>query len=275
MLNQNIKSNGMLVAALFLTTLLLVHPVRALIADYSYGSVETLLDDPATEVRDTLDISAETMPAYLHAIDALEKTAALVPSKALYHKALSALYFRIGAWTDDMEGFGEPLPAGALAKNAAFQKAWECLSAAVGLEPLNPDYHLALGRLTEAMGLPSSSREYEAAAQIAPHNAGLRYAVAMRYLLSGRKAEALKHAEALAAMDDSYLVPESSAKQLTLERRTPAYLSAVTNSYLMKALELGWRASNKDIGIVRNMVPTGEEAWEVWRLFRERQGLDG
>jgi len=264
----------MLAAALFLTALLLVHPVRALLAACYYGSVETLLDDPATEVRDTLDISAETMPAYLHAIDALEKAAALVPSKALYHKALSELYFRIGAWTDAMEGLGEQVPPGALARDDAYQKALACLNAATALEPLNPDHHLALGHLAEAMGLPSSSREYEAAAQIAPHNAGLRYAVAMRYLLSGRKAEALKHAEALAAMDDSYLVPESPAKQLTLERRTPAYLSAVTNSYLMKALELGWRASNKDIGVVRNLVPAGDEAWEVWRIFRERNGLD-
>lgn len=275
MRNHTTKSNIILIAGLLLTALLLVHPVRALLAAYYYGSIDALLDDRSTEFRDTLGISAETMPAYLQSIDAMETAAAILPSKALYQKGLSELYFRLGAWTGAMEGLGEHVPPGAMARDDAYQKALACLTRAVNLEPLNPDFHLALGHLAEAMGLPSSGDEYEAAAHVAPHNAGLRYAVAMRYLLSGRKNEALEHAEALAAMDDSYLVLYSPMKELILERRTPAYIAKMENSYLMKALELGWRASNQDVAVVRNMVPTGDEAWEVWRLFRERKGLDG
>jgi len=273
MLNHKTKSNFMLVVALLLTALLPAYPVRALLADYYYGRMESILDDPETEFRDALGISAETIPVYLSAIGALEKAVALAPSKTRYRKALFELYFKLGAWAGAMEGLGELLPPGALTKNEAFQIALDCLTTATALEPLNPDFHLALGQLAEAMGLPSSAAEYEAAVHIAPHNSGLRYAVAMRYLLSGRNKEALEHAEALAAMDDSYVVPESPAKQLILERRATTYISLLENSYLMKALELGWRASNKDVAAVRNLVPTGDEAWEVWRLFRERKGL--
>jgi hypothetical protein len=96
----------------------------------------------------------------------------------------------------------------------------------------------------------------------------------MRYLLMGKKDEALEHARALAAMDDSYLLPESPQKELMLEQRHPAYLSMLANSYLFKSLEITWRASDKDIVVVKNMVPLDREARGVLRLFLEGKGIE-
>ena len=269
------KRRLLITAALIGATLLLIYPCRALLAEYYYNRVAGILDDPATEHRDVADISAETMPQYREAIASLERAAALAPARAAYLKVLAELYVRLGTWAGVMKGMDEPLPADALSKAEAFEKAMNCLKTAVFLEPLNPDYRLALGQLYDMAGDPASSeREYKAAVLAASHNAALRYSVAMRYLLMGKKDEALEHARALAAMDDSYLLPESPRKELMLEQRPPAYLSMLANSYLFKSLEIAWRASDKDIVVVKNMVPLDREAREVLRLFLEGKGIE-
>ncbi len=262
-------------AALIVTALLLVYPCRSLIAEYYYGRVPSLLDDPATDYRDTVDISEETMPQYREAIASLENASSLMPSRSIYFKSLAELSARIGNWTGAMNEMNEPLPAEATSKAEALEKAMHCLKTAVTLEPLNADYHLALGRLYDSIADPASAeQEYKTAVLAAPHNAALRYSVAMRYLLMGKKDEALEQARVLAAMDDSYVVLDSLRKRFMAERRTPEYLAVLYKSYLFKSFEITWRASGKDFNMVKKTVPDNEDAHEAWRLFLEGKGID-
>ena len=113
-----------------------------------------------------------------------------------------------------------------------------------------------------------------AAVHAAPRNAALRYAVAAQYLLKGKKKEALEHASALAGMDDSYMLPDSINKTLTMERQPPEYRAFLSRSFLFKAFEIAWRASDKDISLVKTMVPSNDDAQEVLRLFLEMKGVE-
>jgi tetratricopeptide (TPR) repeat protein len=272
---NNGRRRLLITAALLGMALLLIYPCRALLADYYYNRAAGILNDPATEFRDVVDISAETMPAYREAIAALEKASSLMPSRSIYYKALAELHVQLGKWSETMMDMNEPLPGGAPSKAEAIEKARNCLMAAVSLEPLNPDYHLALGQLYDMTGdFVSSEREYKAAVLAAPHNAALRYSVAMRYLLMGEKEKALEHARALAVMDDSYLIPGTPRKQFMMERRTPEYLAILSGSYLYKSFEITWRASDKDVSMVNKTVPGNEDARDVLRLFVEWKGID-
>jgi len=64
-----------------------------------HRQVPDILDDETTERLDVMPISERTMPAYLTAICALQKTAAVFSSRSLYQMALSDLYNRLGKWS--------------------------------------------------------------------------------------------------------------------------------------------------------------------------------
>jgi hypothetical protein len=268
------KRRFFLCAALFATALAAIHPCRNLLASYYYHRAAAVLDDPATGERDVVDISAETMPVYRESIGAILRAEALAPARSLYCKALADVYLRMGRWSAAMESVGLPLPAGAITGNDGCRQALADLRRAVALEPANPDLHLALARVYASEGERGpSERELQAAVQAAPVNSALRYEIAVHCLLRGEKNEALEHAQALAAFDDSYLLPDSPRKRFLMERRTPGYRALLAGSYLFKALEIGWRASGKNADIVRRMVPPGDEAQQVWQLFEEWKGL--
>jgi tetratricopeptide (TPR) repeat protein len=248
---------------------------RDLVADHYYGRVAGILDDKATEELDLKPISESSMPDYIEAVRSLKTASSLVPSRSAALKALSDLYARLGRWAETMESLNAPLPAAALSKKDAFENAITYLQRAVSLEPTNPDYHLALGELYETARRDATraDAEFVKAMEAFPINEPARYAVAMHYLLTGRKAEALNQARLLARLDDSYIIPESPKKTYMIERRPPAYLSMLYNSYLFRALEIAWRVS-KDSDVIRGIAPDTPDAREVLQAFMEWKGID-
>lgn len=264
-----------ILSIVLITIILLSFPARALMADYYYSRGYRILDDSSTEHRDVKAVSGDTMASYKEAIKSLNKAAAIVPSKSAYYKALSDIYAKLGRWAENMDAVNEPLPADALSGKEAFQAAIKYLNKAVSLEPANPDYHFALGRLYDATAgnRPYSDNEFQRALKAYPVNAPLRYAVARHYLLTGKNGEALEQARILARIDGSYIAPDSIAKKLMSERRTPDYLSRLYNSYLFGALEIAWRVSG-DADVVKGMAPDNPDAREVVRLFLEWKGIE-
>jgi len=258
-----------IIAALVLLALILLSfPVRDLAAGYFYSRVAGILDDEATEGRDVLPISEKAMPAYLEAIASLQTAAAIAPSRALYQGAIADLYTRLGKWSETMQSFKASLPAGAPTGRGAADKALFHLKRAVTLEPINPDYHLALGRLYDSdRGDPNlAAGELRKAVDAYPVNAPLRYSVAMQHLLSGRKGDALEQARLLAKLDDSYILSNPELKTDMIERQTPGYLSMLAGSYLYSAFEIAWRAS-RDPEVVKGIAPDHPDAARVVQLF--------
>ncbi|MDI6726174.1 MAG: O-antigen ligase family protein [Smithellaceae bacterium] len=258
---------------LLLAVVMLSFPVRDLAADYRYRQVSRILDDKTTEGLDALPISESSMPAYLAAIESLKKAAALSPTNALYQRAQSDIYDRLGKWSEAMLSLNSPIPAGAPSKKEAAEKALSHLKKAISLEPTNPDYHLALGKMYDWGGEPGpAEKALKKTAAAYPVNAPLRYTLAMHYLLTGRKGDALEQARTLAKIDDSYVMRESRQKDYTMERQTPGYLSWLSRSYLYSALEIAWRVS-RDPQVIRGIAPDNRDASQVVELFVELRGL--
>jgi tetratricopeptide (TPR) repeat protein len=269
------KFKFLIIAAITLSALaMLSFPVRDLAADHFYHRVSAILDDEATEGLDVLPISDKAMPAYLEAIASLRTAAAIAPTRALYQAAIADLYTRLGKWAETMQAFNAPLPVGMPTGRDAAAKALFHLKRAVKLEPTNPDYHLALGKLydTDAGDPNLAAGELRKAVDGYPVNAPLRYAAAMQHLLSGRKGDALEQARILAKIDDSYIIrdPERSADMI--ERQTPGYLSRVTGSYLYSALEIAWRVS-KDPEVVKGIAPATPDAARLVKIFLEARKI--
>jgi tetratricopeptide (TPR) repeat protein len=165
------------------------------------------------------------------------------------------------------------MPASALSKKGTSEKALFHLKKAISLEPTNPDYHLALGKLYDAGGEPDQAeKELKKAAAAYPVNAPLRYSLAMHYLLTGRKGDALKQARILAKIDDGYILRKSLQKSYVMERQSPGYLSLLSNSYLYSALEIAWRVS-RDTQVIRGIAPDTPEASQVVQLFMEKRNI--
>ncbi|MEI6262716.1 MAG: tetratricopeptide repeat protein [Deltaproteobacteria bacterium] len=123
--------------------------------------------------------------AYFAAVDALQKAAAIAPSRALYQSALADLYSRLGKWSEVMQSLNAAIPDNAISPAEGSDKALFHLQRAVALEPTQPDVHLALGQLYDSRGEPGpASEELNKAASAFPVNAPLRYAIALHYLTS-------------------------------------------------------------------------------------------
>ena len=220
--------------ALLVAGLLISLPVRAFFADRDYRLSTSL--GPLTR---------ETFPDYLMAAGSLRRATALAPSRPAYHRALADVFARMGVWATTMQGLGVPLPAGVMSGKEALAIAVREMTAAVRLEPMNSEYHLALGRLHAASGdAPRAGDEFGKAAKSLPGNAPLRQAVAAAYLSIGNRAAALEHATALARMDVSYLP---------------------------KALEIADGAGADD-ATLRAMVPGNEASRGVLEDFKKNKG---
>ena len=257
----------LIAAILLLAFVMLSFPVRDLAADYYYRRASGFLDDETTEDLDVMPISEKSMPAYFAAVAALQKAAALAPSRSLYQRALSDLYNRLGKWSEIMQSLNAPLPADALSPRDASEKVLFHLRRAVALEPAHPDVHLALGLLYDNRGDPGpASEEFRKAATAYPVNAPLRYALAIHYLTSGRKGDALEQARLLAKTDDSYIIADSAKKAYILERQPPEYIAMLTRSYLYGALEIAWRVS-ADFEVVKGISPDTPDAAPVLQWF--------
>jgi tetratricopeptide (TPR) repeat protein len=238
---QKIKFSAL--AALIVTALLIVSPIRSLLADCYYRRAVALIEVSPHADKDDGAITGLTMPKYLKAINSLETASALAPSNSIYPKALSELYLRLGLWAGAMEAMNAPLPAGSLSSKEAYEQARTSLNAAVTLEPSNPDYHYALGCLHDLMDINSGLSEKELARAVAayPVNAPIRYAVAMEHVKSGRIGDALEQARALAKIADNEF-------------------------YLLRAFEIAWKTTN-DPEVVKGIAPDTPEAEELADRF--------
>jgi len=255
--------------------ILLYIPVRVLIADHYYARVAGILDDPETEGLDVRPLLPETLPSFLEAIRSLETARYFSPSRALYPKALSELYSRLGRWAEAMELLNAPLPKTAIPKNEAFEKAFYYLRKAVSLEPANADFHLALGHHYDTV-LKDTARaeeEYQKAVAAFPVSVAVRSAVAARYLQSNRKGDALEQARMIAALDDSYILEDSPQKTYIIQRRTDDYMRMLYSSYLFRALDIAWGITN-DPRVVSGITPNTPDAHEVLKAFMEWKGIE-
>lgn len=260
--------------AFALVCLLAVLPLRTLVATVLYGAATRVLDDTTTEGLDVVPVSEESLPAYNKALTLLGRAASWDPGNAAYPKALSDLYLRLGTWTEIMEGIGEKLPEGMLPGKEAQARAETLLKKAIDLEPANPDYHLALGQWYAGTGRTAYEQELQRAVELYPENSPLRFAAAMQYLLVKENAKALEQAKILAARDDSYILLNARVRELQREHRTEFYRAFLAKSYLFQAMEITWRATNKDVSAVKSMVPDNPDAREAVQLFFELKGVE-
>jgi O-Antigen ligase len=208
------------ITILLLGTLRLYFPSTSFMADYHYGQIGRILDDPATDYLDLKPLLPASLPDYLAALHAAEKAQALEPTRALYAATVAEQYTRLGRWAAALKLPDTPLPAGVPERDHSFRQAERYLQSAIGLEPTNPDYHLALADIYEVYRKDpvKVDTELKLAAAAFPFNGAVRNAVAMHYLLADQKYEALEQARLLAKNDDSYLLNESPQKAYTLER---------------------------------------------------------
>ena len=253
---------------IFFFALLLYFPVTSFLADYNYGQVSRILDDPLTDYQDRKPLMTATLPDYLAALRAAQRANNLEPAYALYAATVAEHYTRLGRWAAALELPETPLP------DHSFQEAERYLRVAIRLEPTNPDYHLALADIYEVyrQDVLKVDAELKLAAEAFPFNGAVRNAVAMHYLLAGRKEEALSQARLLAKNDDSYLLNESPQKAETLESMPQWYLNMIYRSYLFNALEIAWRIA-RDPALLESMAPDTPEGQLVLDEFLDSKGI--
>lgn len=251
---------------------LLYFPVMTFSSDYYHGKAVRLLDDPNTPYQDVLPISEKTIGNYNAALKSLKKAASINPFISAYPAELGGLYAKLEKWIKIMEGISAPVPAEAVKKEEAYRNATRYIRKAVSLEPTNPWYHLSLGQLYETGNNPEmADKELKRAVISAPANIDLRYSVAIQYLLTGKSGDALEQARNIAALDTSYLPPDSIRGALMSEMMTDSYLSMIYNSYLFKALEIAWRGT-RDPDVVKGITPDNPDAKKAVSLFLESKG---
>lgn len=258
----------------FLAIWTLSFPVRDLAADHYYRKINDILDDPATLDRDVLAISEKTLPAYRAAIASLHRAAAIVPSRARYQFALGDLYSRMWKWSAIMRNLNAPLPVMEFSFQDTAEQAMTHLQHASTLEPTNPDIHLALGKLyaSAIKDMRRSTDELKKAEHAFPHNAPLRYVLAMHYRMSGNIPEALAQARALAGIDDTHILPESIGKADMLRHQPPEYIAMLKRSYLYHALNIA-RDLTGDPDVIRSMTPATPDAEAVCSLVLDAMHL--
>jgi tetratricopeptide (TPR) repeat protein len=257
--------------ALTSLSILFVLSARTIIGTYYHNKIQGILDDRSSEENITLkDLSEDTVPAYLEAIGILERTIYFDPSRALYRKALSDIYDRIGSWSENMELMNAPLPAGAPVSKETSEHAIASIREAITRQPTNPDNHLAYGHLLLKINKIDDARsEYGKSVNAYPNNSALRYAVALEYLAGVMNADAMMQAKELAWIDDSYMTMNADKKQPIHEQRATSYLNRLYGSYLFKAFEIVWRTSGSNMDVVRSIVPNNNGALDAFELFAE------
>ena len=263
-------------AALVAVLLVLVHPCRTLLAAVYSSRAADALYDPDPNNAAVLSISGENMPAYLSAVTLRKKAIALYPGHPEYLKALADIYLRMGQWADTMENLGASLPQGMPLKQEAYEVSKQLLMEAISIEPTNSDLHLAVAQYySMSQGYSTvADQELRKAVQASPGNTELRYAVAMQYLLMGMNQQALEHARVLARIDDSYLLSPSVRNKFVAEMKTSEYMRHLSQSYLFKAYEIAWRASEMNISVIGLMTTDVSETLAVQQLFLESKGVE-
>ncbi|MBI5887867.1 MAG: O-antigen ligase family protein [Deltaproteobacteria bacterium] len=274
------RRRAALTALTVICTLGLVYlPVKGLLAEHYHAKAYNILDDKTTGQMDIKGVSKETLPDYAAAIRSLETAIALSPSRADYYKDLSSLQAMLAAQADAMESAGARIDGAGLSRPDSYKKAIAYMKEAIRMEPSNPDYHFSLGKLYAETGSSAdlSDGEFKAALAAYPVNAPLRFAAAMHYLLGNRPEDAIKEARILAEIDDSYVIGDPEKRAFEMETNALGYRARLSQSFLAMAFEIVWRASNKDLTVVKAIIPapdTHPQADDVFQIFLEAKGLD-
>jgi tetratricopeptide (TPR) repeat protein len=250
-----LKNKYISVAAIGVAALLLIFPLRAVVGSYYYQRTFSLLLDSSNGREVVPPVTRETLPKYAAAIQSLETARSLVPSNAIYHKAVSELYAKLAIWAMVLEGLNVELPPAAPTSKQSFEKAEAAVKTAIRLEPTNPDHHIALAGLYDLMDKLSglSEKELARAIQAYPVNAALRHAVALQHLNAGRPGDALEHARTLAKIEG-------------------AAVPGPNKTWLFNAFEIAWRAT-KDVQVVQGMAPDDPESLRVLREYLKWKGI--
>lgn len=256
--------------------LLTVLSMRAFLGAYQYSRVTGILDDRSSDGSITImDLSEETISAYLEAVGTLERAIFYDPSRAHYRKALSDIYARIGSWAETMEFMQATLPEGTPRSKVALERAATNIREAIRRQPTNPDNHLSYGHMAlDAKSSDITRSEYQKAVNAYPKSSAVRYSVTMEYLAAGMKDDALVQANVLARIDDSYKMPDSYKVQMAVGRRTTFFVQRLSGSYLFRAFEVIWRTSHKDVDRLRDAVPDSDEARDALELFLDAKGIE-
>ena len=259
---------------LFVTAVLLLHPLRVLFAGFYYSSAMRALDESEDWGIRIKELTVESVQDYLHSVALLESASEYQPSNPLYHYSSGDLYLRLYKWLSLLESLGVELNSVELTIEDAFRHANVALTRAITLEPTNPDYHLTLARLEmEPLGdSVLAEKELQRAVEVSPLSAPIRYKVVMEHLLAGNNGFALEHARALATMSGKYTVP-SHIRGTQREESYP-FMShrSMFKSYLFAAFEAAWRASG-DPEVVMGIAPENPYANEALALFFEWRGI--
>jgi tetratricopeptide (TPR) repeat protein len=222
---------------------------------------------------DFSDVEGDSRTSLRAAEEALEKAAALSPENALYLSALSAYHQMNGRWLETMgvmgQGVQDEFPEG------SYKTALRFMKKSIASDPLNPDYYLALAQYHSHLGDDSIADKYlQTALWVYPINSRLNYAVSNEYLLTGRKEKALQVAKNILLHDETYspTVPEEIRKRM-VRRSSPQNEAILNNSFFYKALEIIWRASDKNPALIQSSVADNPEAQEAGRFSLESKGV--
>lgn len=258
--------------------LLMIHPVSVLIAE--------IIEHQASRALSQNQYQDDNLDSRIYSINiirplliaaSIEKDALLIdPGKADRHNDFANLQHRIGKWIDLLSDMGQDAPNGMDTSREYYARALLYLKQAIDRVPSNPDYQLNLGRLFQDLDdRKSAEHAYRHALKLYPASAALHYAVAKEFVLMGKKKESLEIIADFIKIDDSYIVRQREGMQRYIRQyRTTAYRNFLQGSYLLKMMEVIWRASDRSVDVLDSMTPKNEDAQEVKRLFYEIKGID-
>ena len=254
------KSNAFAIVGLIGVALLVLHAGRSLIGVYHEVRAYSVLNEGTSERYLRKEMAEENRGAYDAAIRHLSTAQRYDPLNASYPAALAELVGTIGRYGQVLLILNVQSSDDDVDYLAAMRQSIAYMRNATSRNPLDPHYHLFLGTLLMDQGdLYGGKKELDKTVFCAPHNAVVRYALSIEFLKSGLKDDAMGHAAVLARIDDTYR---------TFGERF------YTSSYLYRALEIIWRATNGNIDSVLSNVPENEDGKRVGELFLLSKDLE-
>ncbi|MDH4161655.1 MAG: hypothetical protein OEW15_03055 [Nitrospirota bacterium] len=253
---------------------LCVFPVRVLVGALFFANAQALMQTGAGTLADSPTSEGPFAGDPVEIQRQLESALAADPGQARYSKALADLHFKLGKWSEVMAVVSGSEVIHGFDATKHYAKVQEHLRHAIELEPFNAGHYLAFGMLQLQNGETAAAQHFATANALRPVDVVQRYIIARGYLLAHLNDHALAEARAMASNDDSYRLPEGAVRRDFAKTAADETESSVKNSYLYRALEIAWRASDRDRMVVRSIVPLNDEALEVADRFFEDKGLD-
>lgn len=269
MLRIDIKPGSAKIYGLFsacIIVMLCAFPGSMLAGEYYFQRAQSTIDDPVTTYLDRKDITEDTLSDYREAIWLLDRARRLAPGMPTYHRNASSLFSVLAIWERTMLQLGMEVPDD-FPKNTDEQGERSALNA-IQTSPLRAGLHIELANSYSHRGeFDDAARSLERAAALYPLRPSVQLAVANVYVLMGEKELSIRHAQKAAQCDDSYLIRDDHERLFVRQRFPERYRAKLEGSYLFKAYEVVWIASNRDAQRLRRITPQNGAASEVLDLF--------